>query len=459
MSELRDDSIEPSRHDRRLRADRNLARLRAVDPFEELLRDAAAFNEPQPAAQAEPLKRLRIAMVGTRGVPAAYGGFETAVEEIGQRLAARGHEITVYCRTADTNRPAEHLGMKLVHLPALKKKTLETLSHSALSALHMLFHRRQDMAFVFNAANAPFVPIIKAKGVPVAVHVDGLEWKRGKWGKWGRRYYRMAEEFSVQTADALISDARGIAEYYETEFGIPTELLTYGSSQLTDVATDKLAKHGLTPGKFHLVVARFEPENHVDVIIQGYSASRARYPLVVVGSAPYSAEYTDRIARMAEADPRIKMIGGVWDQDELNQLYAHARTYLHGHSVGGTNPSLLRAMGAGTAVVAYDVVFNREVTGSDGLYFSDAASLIPTLERIESAEWKHIAVGAALQQRAEEMYDWDKVALGYEELAMRLAEGESIHGMSNGRRRKRGWESTAQEILPQAVPAGARDGR
>ncbi|BDZ45946.1 glycosyltransferase [Naasia aerilata] len=412
-------------------------------------------DAPAPVLVALPQKQLRIAMVGTRGVPAAYGGFETAVEEIGSRLAARGHEVTVYCRPKDGNRPAEHLGMKLVHLPALKKKTLETLSHSALSALHMLGHRKQDMAFVFNAANSPFVPIIKARRVPTAVHVDGLEWRRGKWGKWGRRYYRMAEQFSVRSADALISDAQGIADYYSAEFGVPTELIAYGSSKLTEVATDKLTKHGLVPGEFHLVVARFEPENHVDVIVDGYTRSGSKYPLVVVGSAPYAAEYTDRIARTAAADSRIKMLGGVWDQEELNQLYAHARTYLHGHSVGGTNPSLLRAMGAGTAVIAYDVVFNREVAGPDGLYFADADALVPILERIEDAGWKHVAIGTAMQQRAEAMYDWDKVALGYEELAMRLVAGETIHGLSKGRRRKEGWNETAAAILPDERPATA----
>lgn len=433
-----------------------LRRLRATDHFEELLGDAAAAQAAPPLV-ALPQKPLRIAMVGTRGVPAAYGGFETAVEEIGRRLVARGHEVTVYCRPQGDERPAEHLGMKLVHLPALKTKTLETLSHTALSALHMLTAPKQDVAFVFNAANAPFVPLITARGVPVAVHVDGLEWKRGKWGTWGRRYYRMAEEQSVRTADALISDAQGIAEYYATEFGVPTELLTYGSRQLTDLGTDKLAAHGLVPGKFHLVVARFEPENHVDVIVEGYTRSDSTYPLVVVGSAPYAAEYTDRITAMAAADPRVILLGGVWDQEELNQLYGHARTYLHGHSVGGTNPSLLRAMGAGTAVVAYDVIFNREVAGPAGLYFSDADTLTPLLARIESADWKHIAVGAAMQQRAAEMYDWDTVALGYEELAMRLAAGETIRGMSRGRRGRSGWETTTSKILPREPGIGPRE--
>ncbi|THG31098.1 DUF1972 domain-containing protein [Naasia lichenicola] len=400
---------------------------------------------------------MRIAMVGTRGVPAAYGGFETAIEEIGQRLVARGHEVTVYCRVGKNGeKPATHLGMKLVYLPAMKKKTLETLSHTALSALHMMGTKGHDAAFVFNAANAPFVPMIKARRTPVAVHVDGLEWKRGKWGKWGKRYYRMAEEFAVRTGDALISDAQGIADYYEAEFGVPTELLTYGANRLTDVATDKLAKHGLEAGKFHVAVARFEPENHVDVIVEGYTASKAQYPLVVVGSAPYAEEYTDRIAKMAAADPRIKMLGGVWDQDELNQLYAHARTYIHGHSVGGTNPSLLRAMGAGTAVIAFDVNFNREVAGPEGMFFSEATQLAPHLHEIEADTWRYLAIGQAMQDRAIKNYNWDDVTLGYEALAIKLAAGDSIHGIAKGRRRKKGWQTTADALLPAKSSASTR---
>ncbi len=271
-------------------------------------------------------RRLRIAMVGTRGVPAAYGGFETAIEEIGQRLAARGHDVTVYCRSANRARPRTHLGMTLVHLPALKTKSIETLSHTALSAIHLAIGKRQDAAFVFNAANAPFVPLIRSRGTATAVHVDGLEWKRGKWGRMGKRYYRVAEQMAVKNADALISDAQGIADYYDHEFGIPTELLTYGANILRDPASDRLAELGLEPGQYHLVVARFEPENHVDVIVDGYTASGATQPLGVVGAAPYSAAYTDRIDQVAAADPRIQRLGGVWDQEQLDQLYAHALT-------------------------------------------------------------------------------------------------------------------------------------
>lgn len=372
-------------------------------------------------------------MIGTRGVPAAYGGFETAVEEIGRRLVDRGHDVTVYCRRTTQPASKEHLGMKLVGLPALRHKILETLSHTGLSVLHATVHRPADVAFVFNAANAPFVPLLRLRGIPSVVHVDGLEWKRDKWGGVGQRYYRWAEEVSVREADALIADAEGIVDYYRKEFSIPTELISYGTRILHDTPIDQLAELGLRPGKYHLVVARFEPENHVDVIVKGYRASGACLPLVVVGSAPYAAEHTNRITDLAASDSRIRMLGSVWNQNQLDQLYAHASTYLHGHSVGGTNPSLLRAMGAGTMVIAWDVVFNREVLGSDGAYFSQADSLSALIEEAEASSERVATVGAALQQRAEQLYNWDNVTASYEALARRVAAGYSTHHQSNGR--------------------------
>lgn len=321
-------------------------------------------------------------MVGTRGVPARYGGFETAVEEIGRRLADAGHRVVVYCRTGaddDAPRPERHLGMELVHLPAARKRSLETLSHTALSVGHLVRHRT-DVAFVFNAANSPLLPVIRAARIPVATHVDGLEWKRAKWGPTGQRYYRAAEALSVRWSDALIADAVGIADYYTREFAAPTTLLTYGAPLIAP-GSDRLAELDLEPGGYHLVVARFEPENHVDVIVDGYRRSAARKPLVVVGSAPYSDEYTARVHALA--DDRVRFLGGVWDQVQLDQLYASAYTYVHGHSVGGTNPSLLRALGAGTPVIAFDVDFNREVVADSGRFFADADDVAARVEEAE----------------------------------------------------------------------------
>lgn len=373
-------------------------------------------------------------MVGTRGVPARYGGFETAIEEIGSRLAARGHDVRVYCRRgsgSDRRDASEHAGMTLVHLPALRRRSLETLSHTALSAGHLVA-RRTDVAFVFNAANAPFLGILRARGIPVATHVDGLEWRRTKWSGTGRRYYRWAEQVAVRRSDALIADAQGIADYYEDEFGAQTRLVAYGAPRL-EADLGRLAELDLTPGGFHLVVARFEPENHVHLAVEGYVRSGARLPLVVVGSAPYDDTYTRSVHARAQDDPRVRFLGGVWDPGLLDALYAGAATYVHGHSVGGTNPSLLRAIGAGTATIAYDVVFNREVLRDAGLFFTDAPSLARQLDRVEADGDDVARRGARLAERARD-YDWDDVALRYESLAVDLMTGD-VPGPQRARRR------------------------
>lgn len=377
---------------------------------------------------------MRIALIGTRGVPARYGGFETAVEEIGRRLAAAGHEVTVYCRsTGDPEQPREdYLGMRLVVLPAIRARAAETLSHTFLSVLH-LCRRGTDAAFVFNAANAPLLPVLRAARIPVATHVDGLEWKRAKWSGLGKRYYRVAESLAVRWSDALIADAQGIADYYEREFGAPTVQIAYGAPRV-DPGVGRLGELGLAPGGYHLVVARFEPENNVLTIVEGYRRSGARLPLVVVGSAPYAQQYTARVH--AAADERVRFLGGVWDQELLDQLYAGAFTYLHGHSVGGTNPSLLRAVGAGAPVIAYDVAFNREVVRDAGRYFRGPADLARLLDEAEADPDGTAERGKASLLEAAR-YDWDEVAERYAELARRLPQLRRRGARPSGRRRGR----------------------
>jgi glycosyltransferase involved in cell wall biosynthesis len=366
---------------------------------------------------------VRIAMIGTRGVPARYGGFETAIEEIGKRLAAAGHEVTVYCR-GERHPESEYEGMRLVHLPAIKQKIAETLSHTGLSVLHAagrrLTRRGPDVALVFNAANSPLLPVLRVLRVPVATHVDGLEWQRAKWSGAGKRYYQTAESMAVRWSDALIADALGIQEYYRERFQAESVFIAYGAPLLDGPDAGKLKEIGYEPGEYHLVVARFEPENHVHLKVEGYRNSKATKPLVVVGSAPYADEYTERVRGLAGDDPRIRFLGGVWDQELLDSLYSGALTYLHGHSVGGTNPSLLRAMGAGTSVIAYDVVFNREVLGESGRFFGDPAGLAREVELAEAEPGAAADRGAMAHKRASQHYVWDDVAQQYERLCADL---------------------------------------
>jgi glycosyltransferase involved in cell wall biosynthesis len=388
---------------------------------------------------------MRIALIGTRGVPARYGGFETCVEEVGRRLVKAGHDVVVYCRDVDGHnaepRPASHEGMQLVHLPALRKKSLETLSHTALSVAHLMRHP-VDAAIVFNSANAPFLPWLHAKGIPVATHVDGLEWKRTKWQGVGRKYYRLAESMAVRWSDALIADAQGIADYYTEGFRAKTTLIAYGAPIITDERSDGLAEIGVEPGTYHLVVARFEPENHVDIIVDGYRRSNAKKPLVVVGSAPYADHYTARIHSLA--DDRVRFLGAVWDQHLLDQLYANSATYLHGHSVGGTNPSLLRAIGAGAPTIAFDVNFNREVLIDTGRYFATAADVATEIELAEA--YPEVTRRRGIEgQRAAYRYDWDEVASRYEDLCVEL-----VSARARGRQVRPSGRRTRVQVLQPA---------
>jgi glycosyltransferase involved in cell wall biosynthesis len=242
---------------------------------------------------------------------------------------------------------------------------------------------------------------------------------------------------AVKWSDALIADAAGIQDYYLDKYGKPTDLITYGAPILDRVGDHRLAELGLTSGGYHLVVARFEPENHVDMMVEGYAASNAELPLIVVGSAPYADTYTQRVHSLA--DDRVSFLGGVWDQELLDQLYAQAFTYLHGHSVGGTNPALLRALGASASTIAYDVNFNREVLGGAGRYFRDAADLRVLVEESERDIEGTVGLGTLARARADR-YDWDEVTDRYEDLCLRLA----------GRDRALAGADDADKVVPMS---------
>ena len=357
----------------------------------------------------------RVALMGTRGIPARHGGFETAIQHIGPGLVERGWDVTVYCRNP-RQKLRQYRGTRLVKLTALRLKSAETLSNTALSVCHAMFDSF-DVALVFNSGNAPFVAPLHLKGVPVAVHIDGLEAQRAKWQGLGARYYSWAETSAVRRADAVIADALAIRDYVKERYGRDADYLPYGADIISE-APFRLAGLGLEADRYHLTVARFEPENHVLQIIRGYRATGSELPLVVVGAASYSHAYADEVVAAAERDPRIRLVGSVWDQQLLDHLYVGARSVLHGHSVGGTNPSLLRAMGAAAPITAYDCVFNREVAGGDALWFTDEVGVAAAVTADDRAR---DARGSGGQRRAEIFYRWDDVIDGYAALCARLS--------------------------------------
>ena len=362
---------------------------------------------------------LRIAFMGTRGAPALYGGFETAVEEIGARLADRGHEVTVYCRNPGQE-ITQFKGMKLVNLPAIKHRMAETLSHTALSAAHAITKDRPDVCLLLNAGNAPLLTPLKLAKIPTAIHLDGLESQRAKWRGLGAKYYTWAEKRAINSAQEVIADAQGIADHVAQTYGRDCWVIPYGAEVLHPPA-ERLGELSLEKGNYHLVVSRFEPENHVYEAVRGYLESETVQPLVIVGSAPYADGYTDQITQLVSAHPDrdIRVLGGIFDQDLLNQLYAHASTYIHGHSVGGTNPSLLRAMGCGAPVLAFDCVFNREVTHEQALFWSNSQQLAAEFDSLEAIQLEEFSVAG--RKRITDFYQWEKVTDDYEILIKKLA--------------------------------------
>ncbi len=365
---------------------------------------------------------VKVALLGTRGVPAQYGGFETAVEEIGRRLAERGYQVTVYCRNPGQSQ-TEYLGMQLVNAPAVRHRMAETLSHTTVSVAHAITRRRPDAVLLLNAGNAPLLPALRAARIPTAIHLDGLESRRAKWRGMGARYYQWAEASAIRNGQIVIADAQAIADHVEQKFGRTCVVIPYGA-ELIDPPAARLAEFDLQPGDYHLVVARFEPENHVLEAVVGYRASGQQRPLVVVGSAPYSQWYIDAVEQAAAGDERIHLVGAVYDQELLDQLYAHATTYIHGHSVGGTNPSLLRAMGAGTAVLAFDVEFNREVTDGQALFWATSEDLTAHFNRLDEASMieQLISLRQASRDRVRTAYQWETVTDDYETVIQRLVE-------------------------------------
>jgi glycosyltransferase involved in cell wall biosynthesis len=362
-------------------------------------------------------RTVKLAILGTRGVPAAYGGFETLAEELGRRLAERGHEVTVYGRSGFVDPSlASYRGMRLVVLPAIRSKHLETVSHTFLSALHASW-QRFDVVLLCNAANAPFVRILQAARVPVALNVDGLERKRRKWGLLGRSYYRVCERLAALTPDRVVTDAEVIRRYYRRVYRAASTMIAYGGDLEPPERGEILARLGLAPGEYLLYVSRFEAENNPDRVAAAYGRVSGERRLVMVGGAPYAPELTERVRRAAAGDPRILLPGAVYG-DGYRELLFNCRLYVHATEVGGTHPALVEAMGAGRPVVVLDTPENREVVGGAGLGFRFAGprSLELRLAEVVDQPERLAALAAASRQRVTERYLWRDVTDAYEHL-------------------------------------------
>ena len=359
---------------------------------------------------------MKIGILGTRGIPARYGGFETLAEELSARLAERGHDVTVYTRSRYAQPGLrEWRGAKVRVLPTIPTKYLDTVAHGFLSGIDAAIERF-DSVLVCNAINAAasFLPRLAGR-TRVVLNVDGLERNRRKWSALGKLAYRVSERLSTIVPDAVVSDAQVIRDYYRDRYGFESHFIPYGADLPEPTGTDALDQLGLSREGYVLYVSRLEPENNADAVVRAYRGVPGETPLVIVGDAPYAADYIARVR--ADADPRVKFPGAIYG-DGYRQLLASAAVYVQATEVGGTHPALVEALGYGR-VVAYNATpENEEVAGGAALPFDVRKPetltrlLTGVLDDPDSASvWKERA-----RRRAAERYRWDDVADRYEEV-------------------------------------------
>ncbi len=376
---------------------------------------------------------MRIAILGTRGIPASYGGFETFAEHLSTRLVARGHDVTVYCRSHYVSpRQLEFHGVKLKVLPTIRHKYFDTVVHTFLSAIHSV-SQRYDAALICNCANAPFSPILRLSRTPVAINVDGLEHKRKKWSGLARRYYRFAEYLSTVLPTEMVTDAQVIQDYYLARHNARSTMIAYGSEVERRPNRELVRKWRVEPNRYVLYVSRLEPENNAHLVIEAFKKVRTAYRLLIVGDAPYAEQYINSLKASARGDKRIVFTGFVFGQD-YRALQQNAYCYVHTTEVGGTHPALLEAMGYGNCVLTLATPENIEVVGDAGVPYIDEFDLAEKLQRVLRDGSLVQAYRNRAQQRIQKHYDWETVVDQYEQLFARMC---------------------GQEVRPESVPVEA----
>jgi len=400
---------------------------------------------------------MKIAILGTRGVPPSYGGFETFAAELSTRLVARGHEVVVYCRKdrlaadrvfesssrrvakpsriascdppgsgprlpledsktrrLDDSGTPSWRGVQRIVLPAFGHKYFETVTHTFLSALDAL-RRDFDAVLVCNAANAFVLPLLRAARIPAAINVDGIERKRRKWNVLGRAVYAAGEALSVGFANRVIADAEVIARYYREHYALDPLVIPYGAEFPVEEDSDVLTRLGLTPRGYVLYVSRFEPENNPLEVVQAYEKLPGSPPLVMLGKGLYAAELVRELH--AHASEGIRFPGALYGAD-YRTLQRHARLYIQATEVGGTHPALIEAMASGGAVLANDTPENREVGGDAIGYFRlrPEETLSGTIREWLAHDAKRETMAKRARQRAREHYSWERVTDSYEQL-------------------------------------------
>lgn len=350
-----------------------------------------------------------------------FAGFESAFSEIAPRLVEAGHEVVIYCRRGEyrpEHRIPVHQGVRLVYLPSPGGKNFSGVVNTLLAVLHAVLFERFDLLFFVNVGMGHHCALARLLGQRVVLNVDGLDWRRDKWGRIAKAYFYSAAWMAVRVCNRLVTDAHAMRQFYLDHFGRDSTMIAYGTYVADSVNPDRVRELGVAPRDYWLIVSRMIPENSLDTMLEAYVQSGSRKPLVVVGGATYDSPFHRKLQEIAaRADDRVRFVGHVHDAELLRELWCNCFAYLHGHSVGGTNPALLNAMGYGSCILALDTVFNREVLGDTGLLFpNDPSALATMLRDLEADPARAEAMHEPPRARVRAEYSWEKITRQYEEL-------------------------------------------
>jgi glycosyltransferase involved in cell wall biosynthesis len=369
---------------------------------------------------------MKIAILGIRGLPSTYSGYETFIGELAPRLVKRGHEVTIYCRNSlYEERPAEHLGMRMRYLPSIEHKFLSTLSHTGFSILDASL-RKFDVVFVVNAANGIFGIIPRLLGKKSILNVDGMEWLRPKWNKIAKSFFKNSARLGTKFYNEIVTDADEMHRLYAREFGIDSIYIAYGANIETSAHPEFLKDYGLESRGYYLIASRLIPDNNADTIVKAFVESGSKKKLVIAGGADYAGNLIERQfldLLKSLANDRVQFTGHISKPGHIKELHCHCFGYLHGHQFGGINPSILKALGFGNLVLALNTPFNAEVLdhGKYGiLYEKSSKDLAEKIRQIENAPSTAENFRVLAPQRILERFTWEKITDEYEQLFVSL---------------------------------------
>lgn len=368
---------------------------------------------------------MTVAIIGSRGYPYVYSGYETFVKELAERLVKRGIHVKVYChKNLFTGFPKEVNGIELVYIPTIETKSLSQFIHSFFSMVHACT-TTTDVILAVNAANGPWGIIARLFGKPACINVDGLEWLRPKWKGLGSKYFRFSAWLATKWYDRVITDAEEMRRVYLREFSAASTVIAYGANIRYTQNPALLEPFHLQPNEYYLVVGRLIPDNNADLLLEGFIAANSSKKLVIVGDVPYKDAYANAIK--AKAANNIIFLGYITNSETLAELYHHCFAYLHGHEFGGTNPTMLKAMACGCAILALDTPFNREMLadGRYGLFFEkNRRSIANQMQRVEQQDGELVRLREIAREGLTAKYSWEPVTDAYIALLNELIAGK-----------------------------------